>query len=145
MMNNTTLTSNSCCTVPIEQKPIDSRNGVKKKGDFKSTITAVLSGLLASSCCVIPLVVILTGVGGVGFMALARDYQWLTLPFGTAILGYAYYSYFKNRKSCTTGGCEVKRTRINLVTLILSTLVVSFSVLGVIFPSMIYALLKFVG
>ena len=87
MMNKTTLPSNSCCTVPIVQKPIDSKNGVKKKGDFKSTITAVLSGLLASSCCVIPLVVILTGVGGVGFMALARDYQWLTLPFGAAILG----------------------------------------------------------
>ncbi len=80
-MNKATLASNSCCTVPIVQKPIDSKNGVKKKGDFKSTITAVLSGLLASSCCVIPLVVILTGVGGVGFMALARDYQWLTLPF----------------------------------------------------------------
>ncbi len=145
MMNKTTLTSNSCCTVPIVQKPIDSKNGVKKKGDFKSTITAVLSGLLASSCCVIPLVVILTGVGGVGFMALARDYQWLTLPLGAAILGYSSYSYFKKRKSCKTGCGEVKGTRVNLVTLILSTLVVSFSVLGVIFPSMIYALLKFVG
>ena len=113
--------------------------------NFKSTIMAVLSGILASSCCLIPLVVILTGVGGVGFMALARDYQWITIPLGSAALGYSYYSYFKKRKSCTAECCEVKGKRVNLVTLIMSTLVVTFSVLGVIFPSMIYALLKFIG
>ncbi len=165
---------NTCFTIPVDQTASNSHKQAKeccsadrkipqtvaddavpwatsqkkrviKIGNLKSTITAVLSGLLASSCCIVPLVIIFTGVGGVGLMALARDYQWLTIPLGLFALAYSYYSYFRKRKSCETGSCTIKGKRSNLIALVISTVVVSFAMLGVIFPSMLYALLRLIG
>lgn len=58
----------------------------------------VLSALVASLCCVGPLVLILLGVGGASTAISIGYRQPYFLVFGVAILGFGFYKLY--RKSC---------------------------------------------
>lgn len=52
-----------------------------------SSATALVSAALAASCCLLPLVLIVTGLAGAGLMMTLMQYEWVTLPAGVVGLG----------------------------------------------------------
>jgi len=65
--------------------------------------TGILAGILASVCCVGPLVLTILGVSGAASLS---KFEFLRLPMifvVAGLFGIAGYSLFKKRKSCEPG------------------------------------------
>lgn len=63
----------------------------------------LIGALLASTCCIAPLVLVMLGVGGawVGNLTALAPYQWLFLLFAVGCLGAGFWRvYFKPRGEC---------------------------------------------
>lgn len=99
---------------------------------FAAWIGAVLSSL----CCLLPLAVILLGLGSGGFMAVTMQYRWLLIPAGALGVGTGFALYVRERRRCDQLGCRMAGSRITLGLLLLATLVVITSIALDRFPEM---------
>jgi len=97
--------------------------------------TGAVAGLLASSCCLLPLALIATGLAGPGLMLTMMRYDWLTLPLGVGGLGGAYMLYFRERRRCDTAGCRLVGQRPTTRLLRIAFAVVVAALLLRLFPS----------
>ncbi len=70
---------------------------------FAAWIGAVLSSL----CCLLPLAVILLGLGSGAFMAVTREYRWLLLLAGVLGVGTGFVLYVRERRRCDQLGCRM--------------------------------------
>jgi len=90
-------------------------NGMKIKDIFKISSVPVL---VASLCCVTPIVVLLAGVGSVTVASTLADtlygeYKWLFRLAGLAILGIAVLIYLRGQKGiCTLDDAKRRRNEI---------------------------------
>lgn len=69
----------------------------------------ILGALAASSCCVLPLVLVSLGVSGawIGNLTALAPYQPYILALTLAVLGYGFYAvYWRPRRLCADGRCE---------------------------------------
>ena len=69
----------------------------------------LLGALAASSCCILPLVLVLVGVSGawIGSLTALSVYQPYFVAFTLICLGFGYYLvYRKPAASCATGSCH---------------------------------------
>lgn len=107
-----------------------------------SATTALVSAAVAASCCLLPLVLIATGIAGAGLMMTMMRYEWITLPLGVVGLAGAYALYLRHRRRCATSGCRFIGERATQTTLGLATLVVIVAVLLRVFPSWTVSLLQ---
>ena len=98
-------------------------------------VTSAVAALLASACCILPLVLIFTGIAGAGVMMSMMRYEWLTLPLGVGGLVVAWGLYFREKRRCRTHACRFVGSRINQVMLGFGTLVIVIALLLKIFPS----------
>ncbi|MFQ5793362.1 MAG: hypothetical protein ACE5JI_23065 [Acidobacteriota bacterium] len=105
-----------------------------KVGDVKSGAVSFLSAFAASLCCVLPLVVILLGLGSGAFMATTMQYRSILIPTGVGGLALGYFLYFRERRRCRTMVCHMAGSKTNLALLIFSTSVVSVAVFFDLFP-----------
>ena len=97
--------------------------------------TGVVAAVLASSCCLLPLALIVTGVTGAGLMMTMMRYEWLTLPVGVGGLIGAYILYFRAQRRCATTACRFVSQRRTQIMLGVSTVVVVVAILLKFFPS----------
>ncbi len=97
--------------------------------------TSAVAALLAASCCILPLLLILTGIAGAGIMMSMMQYEWLTLPLGVVGLLAAWGLYFREKRRCKTQACRFVGRRMNQVMLGFGTLVVLLALLLKILPS----------
>ena len=104
--------------------------------------TGVIAAVLASSCCLLPLALIVTGVTGAGLMMTMMRFEWLTLPLGVGGLAGAYALYFRERRRCDSAGCRLVGERGTRVLLGVATLVVIVALLLKFFPSWTAGLLQ---
>ncbi len=102
----------------------------------------VVAALLASSCCILPLVLILTGIAGAGIMMSMMQYEWLTLPLGVIGLVAAWGLYFREKRRCETQACRFVGRRMNQAMLGFGTLVIVIALLLKVFPSWTAAILQ---
>ncbi len=74
-------------------------NKLEKLGVF-SSFNAVISAVLASICCIGPLVFVLLGLSGAAFFAKFEQYRWLfgAIAFGFLALGF-FFTY-RSSESC---------------------------------------------
>jgi len=83
----------------------------REKLGLRLAALAVVSTLLASTCCVLPLVLVLLGVGGAWMANLAAlkpaTPLFVALALGT--IGWAGYIVFRPAALCEDGVCEVTR------------------------------------
>lgn len=91
-------------------------------------MTALLSASVASLCCLLPLVVVVLGLGSGAFMAVTMKYSYIFIPAGILGTGAGYYLYFRERNRCNRLGCAMAGSRLNLVLLMVSTLILGLAV-----------------
>jgi hypothetical protein len=99
-------------------------------------MAALTGAVLSSLCCLLPLAVILLGLGSGAFMAVTMQYRWLLIPVGVLGVGAGFVFYARERRRCDQLGCRMAGSRITLVLLILAALVVATSVALDRFPEM---------
>ena len=93
---------------------------------MKTRSISLLSALIASLCCLGPIVLIILGLGGLGVGAAIGKYHWYFILGAVVLQTVGWRSYFTQKKSCDSRGCEMKNKGITRNVLILSVLVVIF-------------------
>ena len=88
----------------------------------------ILSGAVASVCCLGPPLLILLGLGSLGLGSFFGKYHWYFILAGTLLLGVAWRSYFKEKKRCTTKGCKMVKEGTTKSILLLATVIVALFV-----------------
>jgi len=100
----------------------------------KAGLVSFSSALIASLCCLLPLAVILLGLGSGAFMMVTIQYRYIFLPVGVIGLGTGYYLYFKEKQRCSGIGCTFVGRKTNLALLLAATVMVAAALLLDFFP-----------
>jgi Cu/Ag efflux protein CusF len=102
--------------------------------DIKPSLVSLVGAFAASLCCLLPLAVIVLGLGSGAFMATTMRYQYLLLPLGMLAVTVGYVLYFRERRRCQRLVCTMAGSRLNLVVLGLATAIIIGEVVLVAFP-----------
>jgi hypothetical protein len=92
--------------------------------------------LLSSLCCLLPLAVIVLGLGSGAFMAVTRQYRWILIPAGVLGVGAGFCLYARERRRSDRLGCRMAGSRLTLALLVVASLVVATSIILDRFPEM---------
>ncbi|MFQ5658216.1 MAG: hypothetical protein ACE5G5_11790 [Candidatus Methylomirabilales bacterium] len=109
--------------------------------DLKSGLVSFSGAFLASLCCLLPLTVVLLGLGTGAFMATTMQYRPFFLPLGILGVGLGYYLYFREKRRCKTNGCQMAGSRLNVALLIVASLMLAIEVVFVVFPDALWSLM----
>src|SRR5437870_8758635 len=107
-----------------------------KSGSIGAGLAAWAGALLSSLCCLLPLAVIVLGLGSGAFMAVTMRYRWLLIPAGIAGVLAGVALYVRERRRCDALACRMAGSRITLVALALAALVVILSIVLDRFPEL---------
>lgn len=88
----------------------------------------IFSAILASICCLGPLILVLIGLGSLGMGAAIGRYHWFFIGGGLGLVSFAWRSYSKGKKTCNLKGCKMEKKRMTLISLIIASLVVTIFV-----------------
>ena len=105
--------------------------------NVKSGMVSLTSAFVASLCCVLPLAVVLLGVGSGAFMMTTMKYSNIFIPTGVIGVGLGYFLYFRQKKKSAACGCPMPSKKLNLTILIFATILVVLSVVFNVFPEII--------
>ena len=97
-------------------------------------VTAWVGALLSSLCCLLPLAVIVLGLGSGAFMTVTMRYRWLLIPAGVIGVAAGFVLYFCERRRCAALACRMAGSRITLALLVVASLVVGTSIVLDRFP-----------
>jgi hypothetical protein len=111
-----------------------------KVSHIKAGLVSFGGALLSSLCCLLPLVVILLGLGSGAFMMVTIRYRPLLLPLGILGVGLGYYLYFRERRRCQALACRMVGARFNLVLLIAASVMLAIEMVFVLFPDTLWSL-----
>jgi len=103
--------------------------------DLKPTLVSWAGAFAASLCCLLPLAVIVLGLGSGAFMATTMRYQYLLLPLGILAVTAGYLLYVRERRRCQRLVCTMAGSRFNLLALGIATVVLLGEVALVVFPA----------
>jgi len=97
--------------------PIERLSEINPPGRPGSLATlGVMGALLASSCCILPLVLVLAGVGGawIGSLTALEPYKPLFIAVTAIFLGLGFWHvYFRAKPDCEPGSyCERPQSSI---------------------------------
>lgn len=92
--------------------------------------------ILSSLCCLLPLAVIVLGLGSGAFMAVTMQYRWILIPLGVLGVAAGFWLYARERRRCDAMACRMAGSRITLALLVLAGLVVGTSIVLDRFPEM---------
>lgn len=83
----------------LEYRFEDGRRGIVAAG-------GLIGALLASTCCIVPLVLVTLGISGawIGNLTALAPYQWIFMAIATGFLVAGYWMvYFKQNTECEEG------------------------------------------
>ncbi len=92
-----------------------------------ASLGSITSGLVASLCCIGPLVFVVLGLSGTAFFTKFEQYRWI---FGTVALGFLALGFFvayRGEKECAPGtSCAInpKRRKLNKIVLWIAAILV---------------------
>lgn len=75
------------------------------------SLTAIFSSLIASLCCIGPVVAALLGIGSFGFLTTLETLSPYLTILSIALIGAAFYLSYRMRKKCADGSCEKDNRR----------------------------------
>ena len=105
-----------------------------KLAPLTAGLVAWVGAALASLCCLLPLAVIVLGLGSGAFMATTMQYRWLLIPVGVIGIIAGFAVYVRERRRCDALACRMAGSRITLALLLLASLVVTTSIVLDRFP-----------
>ena len=105
-----------------------------RPGTVSAGVTAWVGALLSSLCCLLPLAVIVLGLGSGAFMAVTMQYRWLLIPAGILGVATGFFLYVRERRRCTALACRMAGSRVTLALLVVASLVVGTSIVLDRFP-----------
>lgn len=74
-----------------------------------TSVSSIITAIIASLCCIGPVVVALIGVGSIGAFSAFETYRPYLVGITVAILGLAFYlTYRKREVKCEDGSCTVE-------------------------------------
>ena len=111
-------------------------------GTFKAGIVSFSAAIVASLCCLLPLAVVLLGLGSGAFMMVTMQYRGIFLPAGVIGVGLGYWLYFHEKRRCNSLGCTFAGRRGNLAFLLIATVVVGAAIVLDIFPELTSGILQ---
>src|SRR6266513_1327393 len=89
---------------------------------MKAKQAGILSALLASTCCIGPLLLVAIGVGSAA--ALIGRYHWFFLITGMAVLAWAWAKYLREKTVCDCENRPMGGRRSGMLTLLVTTVLV---------------------
>src|SRR5262249_35607938 len=113
-----------------------------KLGAFKAGLVSMSSALVASLCCLLPLVIVLLGLGSGALMLLPMQCCSIFLPAGVIGVGLGYYFYFREKRRCSSVGCALAGGKFNLTLLCLATGIVVGALVLDFFPQLTSGILQ---
>jgi hypothetical protein len=105
-----------------------------RSGTVGAGATAWVGAVLSSLCCLLPLAVIVLGLGSGAFMVVTMRYRWLLIPAGIIGVGTGFFLYFRERRRCAALACRMAGSRITLALLVVASFVVGTSIVLDRFP-----------
>ncbi|MCK5485690.1 MAG: hypothetical protein KAI86_05710 [Desulfobacterales bacterium] len=78
-----------------------------KISSLKPVLVSLPSAILASLCCVLPLIVVLLGIGSGAFMMDTMKYSYIFIPIAVVGVGLGYFFYFQEKKKCNAVECRM--------------------------------------
>lgn len=84
------------------------------RAETGALVTGGFAGILASACCVGPLVLVSLGLGGawVSTLTVLEPYRWVFLGIAALALIFAWRKIYRSAGQCEPGqACAVPRTR----------------------------------
>ncbi|MBI3535698.1 MAG: mercury transporter [Deltaproteobacteria bacterium] len=95
-------------------------------------ISSIISAVLASICCIGPIVFAVLGVSGAGFILKFEQYRPLFIVVATVLLGVGFYFTYKKKPAehCEPGTycANPKSDRLNKIILWIAAILVAFFV-----------------
>ena len=113
-------------------------------GTLGAGAAAWVGAALSSLCCLLPLAVIVLGLGSGAFMAVTMKYRWILIPAGVVGVATGFLLYVRERRRCNAAACRMAGSRGMLALLILAALVVTTSIALDRFPELTSDLLAHV-
>lgn len=112
-----------------------------RAGTIGAGFVAWGGAVLSSLCCLLPLAVIVLGLGSGAFMATTMQYGWLLIPAGVLGIAAGFALYVRERRRCDALGCRMAGSRLTLALLLVASAVVGTSIVLDRFPEMTSELL----
>lgn len=106
-----------------------------KVSNAKSGFLGMVAATIASLCCLLPLAVIVLGLGSGAFMMTTMQYRAIFIPLGVIGVGLGWFLLLRERKRCTAMACRMAGGALNLGLLLLATLLVAGAVVLDQFPN----------
>lgn len=72
-------------------------------------VGGIIAAIIASLCCIGPVLVALVGIGSIGAFAVFENYRPYLIGITVVLLGVAFYLVYKNREvKCEDGTCKIE-------------------------------------
>lgn len=98
-------------------------------------VISVGGAVISSLCCLLPLTIVVLGLGSGAFMATTMKYTAIFVPIGVGSVSVGFYLHFRGKRRCAKAGCRMAGSTLNLVLLSLSALIVATAVFLTLFPA----------
>jgi hypothetical protein len=108
----------------------------------KAGIVSFSAAIVASLCCLLPLAVVILGLGSGAFMMVTMQYRSIFLPAGIIGVALGYVLYFRETRRCNSLGCSFVGRKTNLALLLIATVVVGLTVILDVFPALTSEILQ---
>ncbi len=105
-------------------------------GSAGAGLAAWAGALLSSLCCLLPLGVIVLGLGSGAFMAVTMQYRWILIPTGVLGVALGFVLYVRERRRCEQLACRMAGSRVTFALLMAASLVVARAIVLDQFPEM---------
>jgi len=107
-----------------------------KTSDVTPGFLGAAAAAVSSLCCLLPLAIIMLGLGSGAFMMITMQYRAIFIPAGIIGVSLGWVLYLRERRRCNSLGCRLVGGRLNLVVLLLASLIVVAAVTLDRFPNM---------
>ncbi|MBI2883862.1 MAG: hypothetical protein HYY11_08155 [Candidatus Methylomirabilis oxyfera] len=106
-----------------------------KTSDVTPGFLGAAAATVSSLCCLLPLAIILLGLGSGAFMMTTMRYRAIFIPVGIIGVSLGWVLYLRERKRCTAIGCRMAGGYLNVGLLLLASLLVTGAVILDQFPN----------
>lgn len=98
-------------------------------------VLGMVAATIASLCCLLPLAVIVLGLGSGAFMMTTMQYRAIFIPVGVIGISLGWLLYLRERKRCNFLACRMVGGKLNFSLLLLATVLVATAVALDQFPN----------